>query len=137
MPTHQDPGFTPDPTLTPTNGTSLMPTIRSIDVIAAGVPTFPLQGNQYEYLPFNARVEFAILEITPTALIGDVDATVFSGTDILQQAALVSGEIDGRPKYPDDFLLDDVAAAGERLSVELRSAAGAATVETVVKITPL
>jgi len=114
-----------------------MPTIRSIDIIAAGVPTFPLQGNQYEYLPFNARVEFAILEITPVALVGDVDATVFSGTDILQQAALVSGEIDGRPKYPDDFLLDDVAAAGERLSVELRSAAGAATVETVVKITPL
>jgi len=114
-----------------------MPTIRNVQVIAAGVPTFPLQGNQYEYLPFDARVEFAIIEITPVALIADVKATVFSGTDVLQQAGLISGEIDGRVTYPDDFLLDDVAAAGERLSVELNSAAGAATVETVVKITPL
>jgi len=114
-----------------------MPTIRSVDVLAVGVPTFPLQGNQYEYLPFNARVEFAIKEITPTALVGDVESTVFSGTDILQQQALISGVVGGSIAYPDDFLLDDVAAAGERLSVELRSAAGSATVETVVKITPL
>jgi len=114
-----------------------MPTIRSVDVLQAGVPVFPLQGNQFEYLPFNARVEFAVTEITPTTLIGDVEATVFSGTDILQQQALISGVADGRVTYPDDFLLDDVAAAGERLSVELRSAIGGATVETVVKITPL
>jgi len=114
-----------------------MPTIRVTNQVAAGVPTFPLQGNQYEYLPFNARVEFAILENTGTALIGDVEATVFSGTDILQQSSLVEGEVDGRLKYPDDFLLDDVAAAGERLSVELRSATGGAQVVTVVKITPL
>jgi len=125
------------PIPTPTFGTNIMPTIRSVNVLAAGVPVFPLQGNQYEYLPFNARVEFAISEITPVALVGDVEATVFSGTDILQQQALISGEIAGKVKYPDDFLLDDVAAAGERLSVELRSAAGSATVETVVKITPL
>jgi len=114
-----------------------MPTIRVVNVLAAGVPTFPLQGNQYEYLPFNARVEFAILETTPVALVGDTKATVFSGTDILQQSSLIDGEIDGRPKYPDDFLLDDVAAAGERLSVELNSATGTVTVTTVVKITPL
>jgi len=114
-----------------------MPTIRVQNDLQAGVATFPLQGSQYEYLPFDARVEFAILEITNTALIGDVKATVFSGTDVLQQAGLISGEISGHPRYPDDFLLDDVAAAGERLSVELISALGAALVETVVKITPL
>jgi len=114
-----------------------MPTIRVRNTVAAGVPTFPLQGSQYEYLPFDARVEFAILEVTGTALIGDVKATVFSGTDVLQQAGLIDGEIDGKVKYPDDFLLDDVAAAGERLSVELVSAAGSADVQTVVKITPL
>jgi len=113
-----------------------MPTIRTVTTLDAGVPVFPLQGNQYEYIPFNARIEFAVLEIT-AALVGDVEATVFSGTDILQQQSLISGEAGGRAKYPDDFLLDDVAAAGERLSVELRSAAGNAVVETVVKITPL
>jgi len=113
-----------------------MPTIRVTKVLDAGVPFFPLQGNQYEYLPFNARVEFAILEIS-AVLIGDITATVFSGTDILQQSSLVDGEVDGRPKYPDDFLLDDVAAAGERLSVELNTPTAAGTVTTVVKITPL
>jgi len=113
-----------------------MPTIRVRNTLVAGVPTFPLQGNQYEYLPFNARVEFAILEVG-AAIIGGVTATVFSGTDILQQSSLIDSEADGKVRYPDDFLLDDVAAAGERLSVELNDATGLAEVVTVVKITPL
>lgn len=113
-----------------------MPTIRVTNVVAAGVPTFPLQGSQYEYLPFNARVEFAIVETT-AVLVGDVLAQVFSGTDVLQQGGGITGKAAGAPVYPDDFLLDDVAAAGERISVELNSAAGAATVQTVAKITPL
>jgi len=113
-----------------------MPTIRVNNTLLAGVPTFPLQGSQYEYLPFNARVEFAVIETT-TVLVGDVQATVFSGTDVLQQAGAITTKSDGATVYPDDFLLDDVAAAGERLSVELLSAAGAADVQTTVKITPL
>jgi len=114
-----------------------MPTIRVTNALVAGVPTFPLQGSQYEYLPFDARVEFAILEITPITLVADIKATVFSGTDVLQQAGLIAGDAGGHVRYPDDFLLDDVAAAGERLSVELVSINGTADVETVVKITPL
>ena len=113
-----------------------MPTIRVAQTLAAGVPAFPLQGSQYEYLPFNARVEFAIVEVT-AVLIGDVVAQVFSGTDVLQQGGGITGKAAGNPVYPDDFLLDDVAAAGERISVELNSAAGAADVVTVAKITPL
>jgi len=113
-----------------------MPTIRVNNALVAGVPTFPLQGSQYEYLPFNARVEFAIIETT-TASVGDVVATIFSGTDVLQQAGAITIKPDGATVYPDDFLLDDVAAAGERLSVELISAAGLADVQTTVKITPL
>lgn len=114
-----------------------MPTIRVTNEPNAGEVTFPLQGNQYEYLPFNARVEFAIVETTTGALIGDVEATVYSGTDVLQQAGPITGKIDGAPVYPDDFLLDDVAAAGERLSVQLVTPSGGATIQTVVKITPL
>jgi len=113
-----------------------MPTIRNTVTVAAGVPSFPLVGSQYEYLPFNARVEFAVVEVT-AILIADVLATIFSGTDILQQASGITAKVAGNPVYPDDFLLDDVAAAGERLSVELNSAAGGALVATVVKITPL
>ena len=113
-----------------------MPTIRVNNLLDAGVPTFPLQGSQYEYLPFNARVEFAIIETSATP-VGDVIATIFSGTDVLQQAGAITVKSGGATVYPDDFLLDDVAAAGERLSVELTSAAGAADVQTTVKITPL
>jgi len=113
-----------------------MPTIRVNNTLSAGVPTFPLQGSQYEYLPFNARVEFAIIETT-TVSVEDVVATIFSGTDVLQQAGAITIKADGATVYPDDFLLDDVAAAGERLSVELVSALGAADVQTTVKITPL
>jgi len=113
-----------------------MPTIRVNSTLNAGEATFPLNGSQYEYLPFNARVEFAIIETT-TVPVGDVIATIFSGTDVLQQAGAITVKSDGATVYPDDFLLDDVAAAGERLSVELTSALGAADVQTTVKITPL
>ena len=37
-----------------------MPTIRVQNIAGAAATTFfPLQGNQYKYLPFNARGEFA------------------------------------------------------------------------------
>lgn len=130
-----------------------MPTIRSKTTVEVGEgPTtvFPLQGNQYEYLPFNARVEFAIVGhsgLVPVA--GDIDAvnaTVFSGSDILQQQSGITNKTATTAQsqdavYPDDFLLDDVAAAGERLSVQLDipdPSVGANTIiDTVVKITPL
>ena len=128
-----------------------MPTIRSVNVLAAGVPVFPLQGNQYEYLPFDARVEFEIVgHKSGTGAVGeDVDkvtATVFSGSDILQQQSGITNKTETTAQsknavYPDDFLLDDVAAAGERLSVELNlpvsALADTTFINTVVKITPL
>jgi len=135
-----------------------MPTIRRRTVIAAGEgPTtvFPLQGNQYEYLPFNARVEFAIVGNAAlsdgsgpgtSADIDKVTATVFSGSDILQQQSGITNKTQTTAQskdavYPDDFLLDDVAAAGERLSVQLDipdpTALNDTIIDTVVKITPL
>lgn len=111
-----------------------MPTIRVATTnLAANGTAFPLQGNQYEYLPFPARVEFAIV-----ANAAGIDATVYSGSDVLQQNGPTTVKTTP-PLYPDDFLLDDVAAAGERLNVILRETAGAATtdIETVVKITPI
>lgn len=111
-----------------------MPTIRVTNTnIAANATVFPLTGNQYEYLPFNARVEFAVI-----ASAAGIDVTVYSGSDVLQQSGPATVKATP-PVYPDDFLLDDVAMAGERLNVVLRETAGAATTdtETVVKITPL
>jgi hypothetical protein len=111
-----------------------VPTIRAQTTnLAANATAFPLTGNQYEYLPFNARVEFAII-----ASAAGIDVTVYSGSDVLQQAGPATVKATP-PVYPDDFLLDDVAMAGERLNVILRETAGVATtdIETVVKITPL
>jgi len=129
-----------------------MPTIRTRTTVAAGEgprTIFPLQGNQYEYLPFNARVEFAIVGqnvgVTPES-IDLVTATVFSGSDILQQQSGITNKSDVTAQsknavYPDDFLLDDVAAAGERLSVQLDipdpPTTESTVIDTVVKITPL
>ena len=116
-----------------------MPTIKNTVAVPAPGRSFPLQGSQYEYLPFDARVEFAIVQTSATPGIGSCTATVYSGTDVLQQRAAVDIEQNKVPKYPDDFLLDDVAAAGERLSIELENSdsTNAASVICVVKITPL
>jgi len=111
-----------------------MPTIRVLTTdIPANGSANPLQGNQYEYLPFPARVEFAVV-----ASAAGIDVTVYSGSDLLQQGGPAS--VKATPVlYPDDFLLDDVAGQGERLNVILREIAGTALtdIETVVKITPL
>lgn len=93
-----------------------------------------LQGSQYEYLPFDAFVEFGL-----SADATGVLATVQSGTDVLQEEGPVQvGTINVQPKYPDDFYLNDVAAAGEKLTVRLRDTSGVArTVMVNVRITPL
>lgn len=111
-----------------------MPTIRTTTTnLAANATAFPLQGNQYEYLPFNAALEFAVV-----ANAAGINVTVYSGSDVLQQGGAATVKATS-PVYPDDFLLQDVAMAGERLGVELRETAGVATtdIETVVRITPL
>lgn len=112
-----------------------MPTIkrRSVLVLVGDVAT-PLSGSQYEYLPFPARIELAVL-----ADAGDVVvATFFSGTDVL----LENSQVDQKPlaepiQYPWDYDIEDVAAAGERLGLTLTAQSAAAVVRTVLRITPL
>jgi len=123
----------------------MSPTIRKyIPVMAAGAVVNILAGDQYEYLPFNARVQFAIIH-NATATI-TLDCAVFSGSDILQQSGPPTVKTTGAVN-PDDFLLDDDAGAGERLNVQLRNIGTAATTgvgpgtagggEVCVRITPL
>ena len=113
-----------------------MPTIRSVDSgVAAGGVVNPLVGSQYEYLPFYALVEVAIL-----ADAGDAwDASVFSGSDVLMQNDRVDQLATATPiSKADHVTVQDVAAAGERLGVTLVNQTGAAAdVRTVVWITPL
>jgi len=112
-----------------------MPTIRVTTTnIPANSTAFPLTGNQYEYLPFPARVEFAVVANAAT-----LDVTIYSGSDVLQQNGPPVFKATILTVYPDDFLCDDVAGAGERLNVILRETGAVATtdIETTVKITPL
>lgn len=111
-----------------------MPIINVRNTLAANGLAFPLQGNQYEFLPFDAFVEFAILGDAAAV----VNASVFSGSDVLMQNAQIDVLAVANPiVYPDHYNLSDVAAAGERLGVTLQEAAGATPiVRTSVRITP-
>lgn len=102
---------------------------------AAGSTVSPLQGSVYEYLPFDALIEFAIYSD-----VGDTwTLTVFSGSDVLMQSSAMPVLATATPMlYPDHYYLQDVAGAGERLSVQgVNGSAGAADFRTLVRITPL
>lgn len=102
--------------------------------MAASGEAFPLQGDQYEILEWDAFVEFAVLVDTG----GSVRVTVYSGSDLLQQSALGDILAVASPiLYPDHYNLNDAASAGERLNVSLlEAAAGTPIVRTQVRLTP-
>ena len=112
-----------------------MPSIIKKESVAGGGTYYPLQGSQYEYLPWDARLEFAIVASAAGAVMN-----IFSGSDILVQ----NGDVPIKTTaivYPDDFLISDVAAAGERISVEV-SVSGLADeasigVRSVARLTPV
>jgi hypothetical protein len=109
-----------------------MPTISVQNSVAANsVVDNVLQGNQYEFLPFSALLEFGIVAAA-TGILCDV----YSGSDTLIESGVVSSA-NRSPLYPDDYSLTDVAAAGERIKVRLRNTtAGAIVVNTICRITP-
>ena len=113
----------------------MCPMIKTLNqAVAAAAVVTPWVGNQYEYLPFDAQVEIALL-----ADAGDTwNAAVFSGTDVLLQNSPIDALALATPiTYPDDYSLDDVAAAGERLGCQLsNTSGGVADVRTQVRITP-
>jgi len=113
-----------------------MPSILVTTTDAAdGSTTNPLQGSQYEYLPFDAFVEFAVYADTADVF----TLSVFSGTDVLMQNAPMPILATASPIiYPDHFFLNDGAVAGERLGVQAINGTGAvASFRTVARITPL
>lgn len=107
-------------------------TIRT--ALGASATAFPLQGTQFETIPYNAGVEIAV-QADATGVL----ATFLSGTDVVQQEGPVQlGTINVQPKYPDDYVITDVVAAGEHLGLQVRDTSGAArVVMTTIKLTPL
>ncbi|HEX2980674.1 MAG TPA: hypothetical protein VHO48_10465 [Anaerolineaceae bacterium] len=109
-----------------------MPVIQKKVTVAAGAVSEPLAGSLYEFLPYNAKIDFGIVG---SAAGFNVD--VVSGSDVLAEG--MEPPITNRfPINPDDFTLTDVAAAGERLKVRARNTtAGNLDLFVAVIITPI
>jgi len=111
-----------------------MPTIQN-RVSVPGLSTVDnvLDGSQYEFLPYDASLEFGIVGDANAA---DLRVDVYSGQDVLMENAEPSAQ-NRIPVYPDDFGLTDVAGAGERIKIRVRNAnAAARTFFFSLRITP-
>ena len=114
-----------------------MPLIQSTASVATNAVIDNIfTGSQWEFLPYNAFLEFGF---TADATNGDdLRLDVYSGTDILAES-LTPSLLARTPVYPDDFCLNDAAVAGERVKVRARNiaAGGTATLFYALKITPI
>jgi hypothetical protein len=112
---------------------AVMPVIQgSVSIAANAVNDNVLQGSQWEFMPYNGKVDFGF-----TGSAAGILLDVFSGTDMLGEA-FAPPATNRTPINPDDFTLTDVAAAGERLKVRARNTTGGAlTIFWSIIITPL
>jgi hypothetical protein len=94
-----------------------------------------LTGSQFEFLPYNAFLEFGL---NGDANGADLRVDVYSGQDVLMENSPMNAKA-AMPVYPDDFMLNDAAGGGQRVKVRVRntSAAAARTLYWSVRITPL
>lgn len=113
-----------------------MPTIQNrVSVPASSVVDNVLSGSQYEFLPYDAQLEFGIVGDANAA---DLRVDVYSGQDVLMENAEPSAQ-NRIPIFPDDYGLTDVAASGERIKIRVRNTNGSAarTLFYSLRITPV
>jgi len=102
-------------------------------VAAGATNTNVLSGSIFEYLPFNAYIEFGLVGDAA----GELRVTVTSGQDVVLEEAPIS-RANRFPVKPDDYTLNDVARAGERLVVKVRNTgAGANNLFWSLNLTPV
>jgi hypothetical protein len=112
-----------------------MPVIQNtVSVAGNGVIDNVLSGSQYEFLPYDAALEFGLVG---DATASDLRVDVYSGQDVLAESMQPSAA-NRTPIYPDDYPLSDAAAAGERIKIRVRNLnAAARTFNYSLRITPL
>lgn len=113
-----------------------MPVIQSSASIAASsINVNVLSGSQWEFLPYDAALEFGLVGDANAA---DLRVDVYSGADVLCEQMIPSAQ-NRTPVYPDDYTLTDVAGAGERMKIQVRntSAVGARVINFAMRITPI
>lgn len=106
---------------------------NSVSIAASSVNSNVIAGSPYEFMRMTAKIEVGLVG-SATGLV----ATVTTGPDqLLGPDAAIS--IQNRfPVYPDDFVLVDVVAPGDRIVIYIRNTTGGAlTLFFAVKITPL
>lgn len=114
-----------------------MPLVQDVDSIAAGAVTDNiLTGSQFEYMPYNAHISFALVADATNG--EDLRIDVYTGQDVITENMIPVSK-DASPVFPDDFLLEDVVRAGERVKVRVRNtdAANAVTLRWALRITPV
>jgi hypothetical protein len=111
-----------------------MPVIQGkANIAGSGVTDNLLSGSQFEFLPYDAALDFGLVGDTNAA---DLRVDVYSGQDVLMESAQPSAQ-NRIPVYPDDYNLSDVAAAGERIKIRVRNLnAAARDIFYAVRITP-
>lgn len=113
-----------------------MPVIQGvITVAAASVNDNILAGSQFEYLPYNSFLEFGLSGDATAG--GSARIDIYTGQDIVAEA-LIPNTAARTPVYPDDFPVNDVSGAGERVKVRVRNthATSTLTLNYLIKITP-
>jgi len=98
---------------------------QRVSVPANGTIENVFTGSQFEFAPYNAAIEFAAVAAA-TGIIGDVS----TGSDVVAEAFTVS-DANRTPLLPDDYVIQDVVASGERIKLRLRNTTGGAIVVNV------
>ncbi len=115
-----------------------MPSARFTTTLGANaVDNNIMQGSQFEFMGRPTRVQIYALAEAGDAM----DMEVFFGQELqMATAQLNVGAAAGLgPIVPDDLLVDDIAAPGDRLVIRIIETAGVAAsiVRTMVVLTPV
>ena len=113
-----------------------MPLLQRTDSVAANAFNSNVwTGTQFEFAPYNALLECAIM-----ASATGLQTTFATGSDVLviDQAVTPVRAANQYGIYPDDFLYQDVVGAGERIIEAIRNTtAGALSHFSSIKLTPV
>lgn len=103
-----------------------------------GVVANAFAGSAFEFIGRASRVTIASTVIAAGA--SEVTATIQFGPEVQLEEGVISSErvVAAGPQMPDDVVVDDVAAPGDRLVMRLtNTGAGARDVRTKVRIIPV
>lgn len=112
-----------------------MPMLLFSNALTANGTNLPLDGWQYEYLPWNARCKL-IQRATTTG----VRCTITSGSETIAEEGQVqgAGTAGTTPSELNTAPQEWIAAAGDRLKVKLREVAGGTpTVDGIIVVEPV